>query len=65
MQPKPYLATIAIIHADGRIRRLNLHLTGRDDIEANMAAEVAVLVHVQNLGLPVRNAAVLDVQAAG
>lgn len=65
MPQKPYLAIAAIIHADGRIRRLNLHLTGRDDTEANMAAEVAVLVHVQKLGRTVRNAAVLDVQAAG
>ena len=65
MQPKPYLATAAVTHADGKVQRLNLHLVGTDDANANMRAEFALLAHVQRLGRPVRNVAVLDVQAAG
>lgn len=65
MLQKPYLATAAITHADGKVQRIDMHLTGRDDIDASMSAEVAVLLHVQKLGRRVRNATVLDVQAAG
>ena len=65
MQQKPYLATAAIIHADGRVQKIDMHLLGSDDANASMAAEVAVLKRVQQLGRTVRNAAVLDVQAAG
>lgn len=65
MQPKPYLATVAITHIDGHIQRLDLHLTSSDDIGASMAAELAVLNHLRSLGQPALNATVLDVQAAG
>lgn len=66
MPTKPYLATAAITHADGRVQRLDLHLTGSSVADASLTAEFAILAHVKKLGRAVvRNAAVLDVQAAG
>jgi hypothetical protein len=65
MLQKPYLATAAVTHADGKVQRIDLYLVGTDDTNANLQAEFALMAHVQRLGRPVRNVAVLDVQAAG
>lgn len=59
---KPYLATGAVTHADGKVQRIDMHLLGSSEVDANMRAELAMLKHVQQLGRSVRNMIVVDVQ---